>query len=81
MKIRFEYDMQATVAFEAGDEIVVRRMTPGLQSLINATRIDGCRVVRVIKDEYEDAVLDTRKDDTATVGGRKRGGSRSTTVS
>lgn len=50
MRIRFIHPSIARLSFQPGDELVVSSLTDELKSLLLATRVDGARMVEVVRD-------------------------------
>lgn len=71
MKIRFRQSITARVTFRAGDELSVGTITPDLQRLLNAARLDGSAVCEVVR-EGGPAYHDPAADDELAVTNRSR---------
>ncbi len=79
MRIRFTQAATARLAFRAGDELVVSRLTPELQTLLSSQRLDGAHVA-VCVDEDETAVAATERDEFAVPRQRRSSAKRSTSI-
>lgn len=74
MKIRIVNPTTARLNLEPGDELHVSRLTPELETILNATRLDGQKVARIVRDDDDE-------DEMAVVGRGRRHAQRSATVS
>lgn len=68
VRIIFDAVARAAITFQPGDELVVSKMTPELESLINSGRIDGSKVARLSRTSAsrEQAVLSTDGQEART---------------
>lgn len=77
MRIRFRHPSTARLSFQPGDEIEVSSLTPELQALLSATRVDGVRVAEVVRD-LDDEIPEHISDEEVAIAvparGRRRTG-------
>lgn len=80
MRIRFIHPATARLAFQPGDTIIVDRVTPELQALLDSKRIDNQPVCVLAHDAPTEEIADAVDGiETAVVGsggGRRRSGGR-----
>lgn len=80
VRIRFDHPSAARLEFQPGDELVVRTLTPELESLLNNTRLDGKAVARIVRgkdDDSETATVEAAGETATTSGRGNRGSQRS----
>jgi hypothetical protein len=71
MIIRFRQGATARVNFRAGDELHVATLTPELETLLAARRLDNQAVCEVVRAGY-DTSDPTAEDEHAVVGRSRR---------
>jgi hypothetical protein len=72
MKIRFLHPSTVRMDFRPGDEVIVRRITPEVQAVLDGSRLDGEKVA-VIVDGDDEEIADLPSDAERAVTGRGRG--------
>lgn len=75
MRIRFDHPGRVLLDFQPGDELIVSTLTPALDGMLRAVRLDGATVAHLIPDDSGDdvAVVAQADDETAVIGqGRRR---------
>lgn len=78
MRIRFDHAATARLTFQPGDEIAVAVLTPELETLLTAERVDGVKVAHLTEDD-EIATVDHASEEAAvTRRGRPSGARRAT---
>lgn len=82
MKIRFDHPATARLDFKPGDEIAVRAITPELEALLRATRIDGAAVAHIVEDDPDEVTaIDTDAQEAAVLRRGKARGQRTESLS
>ncbi len=71
--IRFRHPCETHLGFAPGDELRVASVTPALEQLLQAKRIDG-EPVATILDGDEDAMLPEPSETAVLRRGRRRSG-------
>ncbi len=81
MKIKFDHIASGFYTFKPGDELSVTEMTPEMQKLLTAVRLDGKKVAHLVTSDEDDETATIEAEGETAVTGRTRRGHRPAPIS
>lgn len=81
MRIRIDHPTFVRLNLSAGDELIIQKPTPEVETLLSSVRADGVHFARPINDDGSEIAVAPSDEELAVTGRGRQRGQRSAVVS